>query len=86
MYPSRTEIKKAKQQARKNHQLRVWTVINLVLIVVITAVFTYYFVFKEEEQTGTELSFYDPAMPDFPEVNQVFAPGPMLMPINSIRF
>ncbi|SMF78314.1 hypothetical protein SAMN05661091_1545 [Paenibacillus uliginis N3/975] len=85
MYPSRTEIQKAKQQARKNHQLRVWTVINLVLMIVIATVLTYYFVFKEEEQTGTELSFYYPAMPDSPEVQQAFAPGPLLMPINNIR-
>lgn len=41
--------------------MRVWTVINLGLIVVVAALLIYYFVFKEEE-TGTELSYY-PGMP-----------------------
>lgn len=63
MYPSRTERKKANEQAKEKHQLRVWTIINVVFIVVITAVFTYFFVFmEEEEQTGTEPSFYNSVM------------------------
>ncbi|WP_106766332.1 hypothetical protein [Paenibacillus faecalis] len=63
MYPSRAEREHAKQQAKKEHQRRVWAVINLIFIVVIIAVLTYYFVFKEdEEQTGTEPSFPETVM------------------------
>lgn len=65
MYPSRSERKIAKEKAKQARQLRIWTIINLGLIVVVAALLIYYFVLKEEE-TGTALSYY-PGIPDSSE-------------------
>lgn len=60
MYPSRSERKKSKMKAKQAKQLRVWTFINLGLIIVITFLLVYHFSSKEQE-SGVEPSLYDPS-------------------------
>ncbi|KKO52808.1 hypothetical protein XI25_16240 [Paenibacillus sp. DMB20] len=43
MYPSRTDRKKAEDQAKHMRQLRFWTAVNIALIVVVAALLIYYF-------------------------------------------
>lgn len=43
MYPSRTDRKKAEDEAKHMRQLRFWTTVNIALIVVVAAFLIYYF-------------------------------------------
>lgn len=60
MYPSRSDKKKSKMKAKQAKQLRVWTFINLGLIIVIAFLLIYHFSLKEQE-SGFGSSLYDPS-------------------------
>lgn len=55
MYSSRTERKKTQMKAKQTKQLRVWTYINLGLIVIIAFLLFYRFSLKDQEGVGTSL-------------------------------
>lgn len=55
MYSSRTERKKTQMKAKQTKQLRVWTFINLGLIIVIAFLLFYHFSLKDQEGVGTSL-------------------------------
>lgn len=63
MYPSRSERKKAKMKAKQTSQLRLWTFINLGLIIVIAFLLIYHFAWNLED-TDTLPSLYEPNLPD----------------------
>ena len=58
LYPTRTERKRALDREKEQRRARFWAILNTGLIILITAMFVYYFTASDQTPQGSEPTSY----------------------------